>query len=53
MLFLIISLIIQAAFIVHVIKTGRNTLWIWMLIIPGLAMRRHHGLPRSSRCCRN
>jgi hypothetical protein len=37
MLFLIISLLIQAAFIVHVIKTGRNTLWIWVLVIPGLA----------------
>ena len=29
---------IQAAFIVHVIKTGRNQLWIWVLIIPGLAL---------------
>jgi hypothetical protein len=38
MTYLIISLLIQAAFIVHVIKTGRNTLWIWVLIIPGLAM---------------
>jgi hypothetical protein len=37
MLILIISLLIQAAFIVHVIKTGRNTLWIWVLVIPGLA----------------
>jgi hypothetical protein len=36
--FLIVSLLIQAAFIVHVIKTGRNTLWIWVLIIPGLAL---------------
>ena len=35
---LIISLLIQAAFIVHVIKTGRNTLWIWILIIPYLAI---------------
>ena len=34
----IISLIIQAGFIVHVIKTGRNTMWIWMLIIPYLAI---------------
>jgi hypothetical protein len=38
MLLFIISLVIQAAFIVHVIKTGRNTLWIWVLIIPGLAI---------------
>jgi hypothetical protein len=36
--FLIISLLIQAAFIVHVIKTGRNTLWIWVLVIPYLAI---------------
>jgi hypothetical protein len=34
---LIISLLIQAGFIIHVIKTGRNQLWIWVLIIPGLA----------------
>jgi hypothetical protein len=37
MAYLIISLLIQAAFIIHVIKTGRNQLWIWVLIIPGLA----------------
>ncbi|TLZ19927.1 MAG: tetratricopeptide repeat protein [Gammaproteobacteria bacterium] len=35
---LILSLLVQAAFIVHVIKTGRNQLWIWVLIIPGLAL---------------
>ena len=35
--FFIVSLLIQAGFIVHVIKTGRNQLWIWVLIIPGLA----------------
>jgi hypothetical protein len=38
MWFLIISLLIQAAFIVHVIKTGRNQLWIWVLIIPAIAL---------------
>ncbi len=38
MVFLIISILIQAAFIIHVIKTGRNQLWIWVLIIPGLAL---------------
>src|SRR5215475_11795911 len=37
-LFFIISLLIQAGFIIHVIKTGRNQLWIWVLIIPGLAL---------------
>ena len=33
----IVSILIQAGFIIHVIKTGRNQLWIWVLIIPGLA----------------
>lgn len=37
MLFFILSIAIQVAFIVHVIKTGRNTLWIWVLVIPVLA----------------
>src|SRR5215469_5639719 len=36
-LLFIVSILIQAGFIIHVIKTGRNTLWIWVLIIPGLA----------------
>jgi hypothetical protein len=36
-LLFIVSLLIQAGFIIHVIKTGRNQLWIWVLIIPGLA----------------
>src|SRR5579864_8986620 len=35
--YFLIALLIQAAFIVHVIKTGRNQLWIWVLIIPGVA----------------
>ena len=36
MLFLIVSIVIQAGLIVHVIKTGRNQLWIWVLILlPG------------------
>jgi hypothetical protein len=38
MWFFVVSLIIQAAFIVHVIKTGRNQLWIWVLIFPGIAL---------------
>jgi hypothetical protein len=33
MLFLIISTCIQAGLIVHVIRTGRNQLWIWVLIL--------------------
>ena len=36
--FFFVSLIFQAAFIVHVIKTGRNTIWIWVLVIPYLAI---------------
>ena len=36
MLFLILSIVIQAGLVVHVIKTGRNQLWIWVLILlPG------------------
>ncbi len=33
----VVSLLIQAAFIVHVIKTGRNQLWIWAIaLLPGV-----------------
>lgn len=32
-LLLILSLIVQAALIVHVIKTGRNFLWIWAIAL--------------------
>jgi hypothetical protein len=32
MAFLILSLAIQAGLIIHVIKTGRNTIWIWVLL---------------------
>ncbi len=36
MLYLILSYLIQAALIVHCIKTGRNFLWIWvLLLLPG------------------
>src|ERR1700739_4375194 len=38
MLYLILSLLIQVILIVHVIKTGRNQIWIWVLAllsIPG------------------
>jgi hypothetical protein len=37
MLYLILSVLIQAGLIVHVIKTGRNQLWIWALILLPLA----------------
>ena len=33
----ILLLLIQAALIVHVIKTGRNQLWIWAIfLLPGI-----------------
>ena len=34
----IVTLLLQVAFVIHVIKTGRNQLWIWVLIIPGIAL---------------
>jgi hypothetical protein len=34
--YLILSLIIQVLLIVHVIKTGRNTIWIWVLALLSL-----------------
>jgi hypothetical protein len=35
----IVSLILQALLIVHVIKTGRNFLWIWViLLLPGVGI---------------
>ncbi|MGP8033286.1 MAG: tetratricopeptide repeat protein [Steroidobacteraceae bacterium] len=37
MLFLIVSILVQAGLIVHVIKTGRNQLWIWVLLFLPLA----------------
>ncbi|HEY8054101.1 MAG: tetratricopeptide repeat protein [Steroidobacterales bacterium] len=37
MLILILSVLLQASLIVHVIKTGRNQLWIWALILLPLA----------------
>jgi hypothetical protein len=36
MLFLILSIAIQAGLIIHVIKTGRNTIWIWVLALLSL-----------------
>lgn len=37
MLFLILSYAIQAALLVHCIKTGRNWLWVWvLLLLPGV-----------------
>ena len=37
MFFLLLSYAIQAALIVHCIKTGRNWLWVWvLLLLPGV-----------------
>jgi hypothetical protein len=36
-LFFILSLIIQVLLIVHVIKTGRNQIWIWVLALLSMA----------------
>ncbi len=33
MAYLILSYLIQALLIVHVIKTGRNFIWIWVLLL--------------------
>ncbi len=30
---LILSIVIQVAFVVHIIKTGRNTTWIWIVMM--------------------
>jgi hypothetical protein len=37
MSFMIVSLVIQALLIVHVIKTGRNTIWVWVLALLSFA----------------
>jgi hypothetical protein len=35
----ILSILIQVGLVVHVIKTGRNTIWIWVLVLlPGVGM---------------
>lgn len=31
--FLIISVLIQALFVLHIVKTGRNTTWIWIVVM--------------------
>lgn len=37
MIFLLVSIAIQVALIVHVIRTGRNSLWIWAIALLPLA----------------
>ncbi|MGB8327484.1 MAG: tetratricopeptide repeat protein [Steroidobacteraceae bacterium] len=34
---LILSIVIQALLVVHCIKTGRNTIWIWVIVLLPLA----------------
>ena len=37
MLFYLLPILIQVGLVVHVIKTGRNTIWIWVLVLlPGV-----------------
>src|ERR1700739_1212793 len=36
MRFLILSFVLQVALIVHVVKTGRNQIWIWILALLSL-----------------
>src|SRR5258708_16041146 len=36
MLYLILSILIQVILIIHVIKTGRNQIWIWVLALLSL-----------------
>ncbi|HTE43472.1 MAG TPA: tetratricopeptide repeat protein [Steroidobacteraceae bacterium] len=35
--FFILTLLIQAGFVIHVLKTGRNTIWIWIVVLLPLA----------------
>lgn len=35
--FLILSVIIQVAFVLHIVKTGRNTTWIWIVVMLPMA----------------
>lgn len=35
--FFLLSLIFQVALVVHIVKTGRNTMWIWIVIMLPLA----------------
>jgi hypothetical protein len=35
-LYLVLPYLLQGTAIVHCIKTGRNWLWIWVLIVPGI-----------------
>jgi len=34
---IVLTILIQAAFIIHVVKTGRNTIWIWIVAFLSMA----------------
>lgn len=35
--FLVLSILIQVALVIHILKTGRNTIWIWIVVILPMA----------------
>ena len=35
--FFILSLVLEVALIIHIVKTGRNTTWIWIVLMLPLA----------------
>src|ERR1700742_3937663 len=37
LIYLALPIIIQALLIIHVIKTGRNTIWIWVIALLSVA----------------
>lgn len=37
MVYLILSVLVQFAFVVHIVKTGRNTTWIWIVLMLPMA----------------
>ena len=50
--FPILSILIQAALIVHVIKTGRNQLWIWAIaLLPGVGCTGISGRGDAAGSC--
>ncbi|MFT5674880.1 MAG: hypothetical protein ACI808_000808 [Paraglaciecola sp.] len=35
--FLILSIVLQVAFVIHIVKTGRSTTWIWIVVMLPMA----------------
>ncbi len=33
MIYWILPILLQVALVIHILKTGRNTLWIWLIIL--------------------